>query len=79
MINSTLSQDCKKLGWNGTHADGKWTRFSKGTGDYRIFQAVRRDVNDRVFYSFPNRRNCDDSEQKEALLSSGDTWAVFVR
>ena len=35
--NSTLSQNCKKLGWNGTHADGKWTRFSKGTGDYRVF------------------------------------------
>ena len=72
-----MTEDCSKLGWNGTHADGKWTQFS-ATGESRIFQAIRRE-DGHTFYSFPNMRNCDDSSEEEASLSPGDTWAVFVR
>ncbi|KAL9978219.1 hypothetical protein ACROYT_G015714 [Oculina patagonica] len=76
--NSTLSEDCSKIGWNGTHADGKWTKFS-GVGKYRIGQAIQRSSGRHRFFSFPSRRDCDDWNSGEASLSPGDTWALFVR
>ncbi|KAJ7380699.1 hypothetical protein OS493_007067 [Desmophyllum pertusum] len=79
--NSTLSKDCSMLGWNGTHADGKWTSTNV-TGQSRIqfplnpygFQDSRRS-----FVSSYKRRDCDDRRATEASLSPGDTWAIFVR
>ena len=76
--NSTLSEDCNKVGWNGTHADGKWLHF-RASGRYRIWQALRRDVDGHVFRSSHDRRICDDTGINEASLSPGDTWALFVR
>lgn len=77
--NSTLSKNCNMWGWNGTHADGKWTRSSGADGPYRIFQAARRDTDGYIFHSKPKLRNCDDVGANETFLSPGDTWAVFVR
>ena len=75
--NSTLSEDCSKLGWNGTYADGKWAA-SWATGQYRIQQAINRPL-DHKFFSAPKQRDCDDWNSGEESLSPGDTWAVFVR
>ncbi|KAJ7380701.1 hypothetical protein OS493_007069 [Desmophyllum pertusum] len=74
-------KDCSMLGWNGTHADGKWTSTNV-TGQSRIqfplnpygFQDSRRS-----FVSSYKRRDCDDRRATEASLSPGDTWAIFVR
>ncbi|KAL9978221.1 hypothetical protein ACROYT_G015716 [Oculina patagonica] len=76
--NSTMSEDCSKLGWNGTHTDGKWSK-SVATGRYRIWQAIHRHSDRHRFYSFPWGRDCDDWESGEDSLSPGDTWALFVR
>ena len=76
--NSTMSEDCSKLGWNGTHADGKWTAVYARGGN-RIWQGVQRPADRHRFCSFPKRRDCDDWEGGETSLSPGDTWAVFVR
>ena len=78
--NSTISEDCSMLGWNGTHTDGKWTA-SATTGRSRIFKPLRRGpyVNRHAFTSSPDKRNCDGNLDDEAYLSAGDTWAVFVR
>ena len=78
--NSTLSEDCSKLGWNGTHADGKWT-IPSVTGRSRILRPLRRDPYKYrfAFISFPRQRNCDGNKDEEGSLSAGDTWAVFVR
>ncbi|XP_078355323.1 uncharacterized protein LOC144639933, partial [Oculina patagonica] len=76
--NSTMSEDCSKLGWNGTHADGKWSAYW-ATGKKRILQAVTRREDYHRFFSAPKRRDCDDWESGEDSLSPRDTWAVFVR
>ncbi|XP_078366014.1 uncharacterized protein LOC144650234 isoform X3 [Oculina patagonica] len=76
--NSTLSEDCSKLGWDGTHADGKWTSV-EADGKNRIWQAMQRPSDQHRFYSFPRNRDCDDWNGGEASLSPGDTWALFVR
>ena len=80
--NSTLSKDCSELGWNRTHADGKWTLFY-ATGIGRIMAAMARKMNntDVRFRSHPAVRDCDDwaGQNGEASLSPGDTWAIFVR
>ena len=76
--NSTLSQYCSKLGWNGTHADGKWAA-NWATGVNRILQSITRREDKYRFYSFPHRRDCDDYESEESSLTPGDSWAIFVR
>ena len=78
--NSTISEDCSMLGWNGTHTDSKWTA-SITTGRSRIFKPLRRGpyVKRHAFISSPDKRNCDGNLNDEAYLSAGDTWAVFVR
>lgn len=38
--NSTMTEDCNNLGWNGTYADGKWSRL--GDGIHRIHSPVRQ-------------------------------------
>ena len=76
--NSTLSQDCTKLGWNGTHADGRWDDNS--SGDTHIYQAMRRNGEKaRLFYSFVRKGKCDDRDGDDASLSHGDFWAIFAR
>lgn len=83
--NSTISKDCKKLGWNGTHPDGKWV-MAGITHKTRILQALRRtdgSVPKHSFQAFPNVRECDDfddpSDGLPSSVSAGDTWAIFVR
>ena len=76
--NSTLSEDCTKLGWNGTHADGNWGS-SLYSGKYRIEKPLLRHGDNHRLYSSPTIRDCDDWEGGGASLSPGDTWAVFVR
>ncbi len=76
--NSTMSKDCSKLGWNGTYADGKWTRV-EADGMFRFWQAIYRHSDRHRFYSVPWRRDCDDWGSGKASLSPGDTWALFVR
>ena len=81
--NSTMSEDCSKLGWNGTHADGKWSTFHS-MSETRILKPIARRFgpwqSDKIgFYTFPARRNCDDHDAGKASLSPGDTWAMFVR
>ena len=76
--NSTLSEDCSKLGWNGTHADGKWTVHWTTTKS-RILHPILRIGDNLRFRSFPKYRNCDDWNVEEFSLSPGDTWAIFVR
>ncbi|KAL9978233.1 hypothetical protein ACROYT_G015728 [Oculina patagonica] len=75
--NSTLSEDCSKLGSNGTHADGKWSVYW-AIWKNRIKTAVAR-PNYYRYYSDPFQRDCDDWNSGEDSLSPGDTWAVFVR
>ena len=76
--NSTMSEDCSKFGWNGTHADGKWSRANI-KGKSRILQAIQRRQDFHRFYAFPKKCDCDDWDGGQASLSPGDTWAVFVR
>ena len=72
-----MTEDCSKLGWNGTHADGKWTQF-RAAREFRIHKAIQRE-DGHIFRSLFKKRNCDDASEDEASLSTGDTWAVFVR
>lgn len=83
--NSTMSKDCKKLGWNGTHPDGKWGRAGQFY-QTRILLAIRRTdgiVPKHSFQAFPNVRECDDFDDPAdglpTSVSAGDTWAIFVR
>ncbi|XP_078383947.1 uncharacterized protein LOC144666390 isoform X2 [Oculina patagonica] len=81
--NSTMSEDCNKLGWNGTHADGKWLRTNVISSG-RILQAINRidgplPENKHYFQSYPRRRDCGDVNSEESTLSAGDSWAIFVR
>lgn len=81
--NSTMSKDCTKVGWNGTHADGKWSEAGI-TGRKRILKAMIRvdgpqPEDTHYFKSTASKRNCDDSTNEESMLSAGDTWAIFVR
>ena len=78
--NSTMSKDCNTMGWNGTHADGKWGRFDT-TGQSRILSPVTRRglLDSHGFVSHYKRRDCDDWRGTEASLSPGDKWAIFVR
>lgn len=81
--NSTLSEDCNKLGWNGTQADGKWARANT-MHQTRIQQAIRRIDGPQTedfhfFQSYPRRRNCDDGSIDESTLTAVDSWAIIVR
>ena len=75
--NSTLSEDCTKLGWSGSSPDGMWGEKWK-RGVFRIITPLER-YPDYRFHSSAKARDCDDWESGEASLSPGDTWAVFVR
>lgn len=81
--NSTLSEDCRKVGWNGTHVDGRWDDDSGLRSKTRIYQALRRNGEQSgdhsLFYTFPRKRNCDDQHDSDDSLSPGDFWAIFVR
>ena len=77
--NSTLSRDCSKLGWNGTHADGKWAAPWFTAGGYRLRRVILARNFSHQFKSQPKERCCDDWNNGEESLSPGDTWAVFVR
>ena len=72
---SKLTKSCSKLGWNGTHADGKWSSPSGGEPLLKPMQLRGK----FRFHSFPSRRDCDDWKSTDSSLSAGDTWAVFVR
>ena len=76
--NSSLSEDCSKLGWNSTHPDGKWTS-SWINGHKRVLKPLLRQEDHHRFRSLPKGRDCDDWESDESSLSPGDTWAIFVR
>ena len=77
--NSTLSKDCSKLGWNGTHADGKWSNYIAQNAKHRILMPVKL-YGKASFSTRINARSCDDSMgRSESSLSPGDTWGIFVR
>ena len=77
--NSTLSKDCSKLGWNGTHSDGKWSKYISTYGKHRLQSPVTR-YDEASFSSRTSARACDDSKgRSESSLSPGDTWGIFVR
>ena len=76
--NSTLSKDCSILGWNKTHADSRWAGFNN-VYENRIMRPILRRWHSHRFISAPTKRDCDDFQSLEASLSSGDTWAIFVR
>ncbi|KAL9978204.1 hypothetical protein ACROYT_G015699 [Oculina patagonica] len=77
--NSTLSKDCSKLGWNGTHADGRWSVYFVDDVEHRLLYPLRR-YGKGSFASKIKTRGCDDSKgKKESSLSPGDTWRIFVR
>ena len=72
---SKLTKSCSKLGWNGTHADGKWPSPSGGGALLKPMQLHGK----FRFHSLPSGRDCDDWKSTDSSLSAGDTWAVFVR
>ena len=81
--NSTLSKDCRELGWSGTtqegnRADGKLS-LRWVSHNYRLWQAPFARMYYNRFKSAPQARDCDDWNSEEDSLSPGDTWAVFVR
>ncbi|KAL9978210.1 hypothetical protein ACROYT_G015705 [Oculina patagonica] len=77
--NSTLSKDCSQLGWNGTHADGKWSDYIGYRKTFRILAPLKR-YGVASFRSQINARACDDRNGRfESSLSPGDTWNIFVR
>ncbi|KAL9978217.1 hypothetical protein ACROYT_G015712 [Oculina patagonica] len=77
--NSTLSKDCSKLGWNGTHVDGRWSNINANQDKHRILSPLRR-YGVASFASKIKTRACDDSRGlSEGSLSPGDTWKIFVR
>lgn len=76
--NSTLSSDCSMLGWNGTHADGKWTHY--GDNNRNRVMSPMKIFGKRSFASRVKKLSCDDNKgTKKSSLSPGDRWAIFVR
>ena len=72
---SKLTKSCSKVGWNGTHADGKWSSPSGGGALLKPMQLHGK----FRFQSLNSRRDCDDWKSTDSSLSAGDIWAVFVR